>query len=107
QDLFWGWWSVSDFDCLLSIDMMWSFYNPSTPANALPPCVGFPGIYAPGNPIYNCHVHHAYSMHSGGSNMGLGDGSVRFVPFTAQNIMRFAAPRANGEVYDSIAVFGN
>src|SRR5262249_10134119 len=22
QDLFWGWWSVSDFDCLLSIDMM-------------------------------------------------------------------------------------
>lgn len=41
------------------------------------PVTGFAPVHAPNSPL--CHVCQMYSQHNGGSNVLLGDGSVRFV----------------------------
>ncbi len=97
-DLFWGWWGVSDFDCLLSTQEIQWFYST---AGGNPPCSS-PGIYSPGNPAQNCHTNHYYSMHLGGSNWLLGDGSVRFLAYSAQPLVSGAyATAAGGEVFSA------
>ena len=63
-DLFWGWWAVSDYDCLLSTNNPNFFYTTNTTIN--PPCSN-PGRYGPGFPSQDCHSNHFYSMHSGGA----------------------------------------
>jgi prepilin-type N-terminal cleavage/methylation domain-containing protein/prepilin-type processing-associated H-X9-DG protein len=99
SDEYWGWWSVSDFDCLLAVDAHYSFYNTTDPL-ANPPCPGIPGRYTAGNPKYDCHMHHFYSMHTGGANWLFGDGSVHFLPYSAQSIMIPLATRSGGETVD-------
>jgi type II secretory pathway pseudopilin PulG len=65
-DEYWGWWSVSDYDCILFTYERVSFYPMQT---ANPPCPPpGAGTYGPGNPIYNCHSNHFYSMHTAGAN---------------------------------------
>jgi prepilin-type N-terminal cleavage/methylation domain-containing protein/prepilin-type processing-associated H-X9-DG protein len=87
-DTFWGWWSVSDYDCLLSTrNQMWFYATQTglTPACSASATIG--GRYSPGNPKFNCHTDHYYSMHTGGANWLLGDGSVRFIPYSAEPIV--------------------
>jgi prepilin-type N-terminal cleavage/methylation domain-containing protein len=106
SDLFWGWWSVSDGDCLLSVNQEWSFFsttglNTGESGTPSPPCPGPVGVYGPGNPNWSCHWHHFYSMHSGGANWGLGDGAVRFIPYTAAPRLSAIATATMGEVVDT------
>jgi prepilin-type N-terminal cleavage/methylation domain-containing protein len=96
-DFYWGWWSVSDYDCLLSVRNYVQFYS-------CPPGNCNPGVFrAPtSKPIdFSAESNHFYSMHTGGSNWLLGDGAVRFIPFSAQPITIPMASRAGGEVFDS------
>ena len=77
NDLQWGWWSVSDYDCLLSVNQAYSFYGG---------CV-FPGIFRPeplgSNAPCGGGSNHFWSYHSGGANWAMGDGSIRFLPYSA------------------------
>ena len=51
-------------------------------------------IHAPNAPT--CHVCQMYSEHSGGANVLLGDGSVRFIPQTVDGLVWEAAGSRNG-----------
>jgi type II secretory pathway pseudopilin PulG len=98
KDLYWGWWSVSDYDCLSAVVNEVYFYSNTTPTGQTPPCVA-PGIFAPGSPNMDCHANHLYSMHPGGGMWALGDGSVRFIPYSAQPVTLPMATRAGGETF--------
>ncbi|HUR53460.1 MAG TPA: DUF1559 domain-containing protein [Gemmataceae bacterium] len=98
SQLFWGWWSVSDYDCLLAM-VNEQYFDSPTQAGSNPLCVA-PGVYGPGDPKYDCHVNHFYSMHTGGANWALGDASVRFIPYSSSVIL-FMATREGGEVYSN------
>ncbi|MFL5340581.1 MAG: DUF1559 domain-containing protein, partial [Gemmataceae bacterium] len=65
-DAGWGWWSVSDDDCLLSVNQLYGFYSG---------CV-FPGRFRAPDLINNpCggDNNHFWSYHSVGANWALGD----------------------------------
>lgn len=62
------------------------------------PCPVGPYPYQPGQPENPCSQFHFWSMHSGGSNFVMGDGSVRFINYSAANIMPALGTRAGGEV---------
>jgi prepilin-type N-terminal cleavage/methylation domain-containing protein/prepilin-type processing-associated H-X9-DG protein len=103
QDLYWGWWSVSDFDCLLSTrNQLWFYATQTGITPACSPSSTFGGRYSPGNANYNCHTDHFYSMHTGGANWLLGDGSVRFIQYNAEPIVSGAmATKNGGEVFQA------
>jgi len=94
RDLYWGWWSVSDYDCLLSVWQLYDFY----PGQG---CVS-PGVFRPGNINGPCSgdSNHFWSFHQQGANWALGDGSVRFLPYSAQPITIPMGSRNGGEVFD-------
>src|SRR5439155_15128687 len=61
-DLYWGWWAVSDYDCLLSTNQLYSFDSGCT----------FPGRFRP-EPLgkkapCNGGGNHFWSYHTSGSN---------------------------------------
>ncbi len=70
----------------------------STITNA--PCT-FPSLYGPGNVAEACDYNHFWSQHGPGANFLFADGSVHFLPYTAQPIMAALATRSGGEVADS------
>jgi prepilin-type N-terminal cleavage/methylation domain-containing protein/prepilin-type processing-associated H-X9-DG protein len=49
-----------------------------------------------GDPTF-CSANHPWSFHVGGCNFAMGDGSVRFVNYTASTLMPDLATRAGGE----------
>jgi prepilin-type N-terminal cleavage/methylation domain-containing protein len=97
-DLQWGWWSVSDYDCLLSTrNPNWIY---PTQSGLNPPCSS-QGKYGPGDPKQNCHSNHYYSMHPGGANWLLGDGAVRFISYSAEPLISGPmATKDSGEVFN-------
>lgn len=71
----------------------------STVTNA--PCA-FPAVYGPGKVAEACDFNHFWSLHSGiGANFLFADGSVRFMPYTAETVMTALATRNGGEVADT------
>lgn len=60
-------------------------------------CSG-PFFYGPGRLDNPCDRFHFWSLHSGGANFGFADGSARFIPYVAKNVMPALATRAGGEV---------
>jgi prepilin-type N-terminal cleavage/methylation domain-containing protein/prepilin-type processing-associated H-X9-DG protein len=94
NDLYWGWWGVSDYDCLLSTQQPAWFYGSS----AGTPACSSPGRFGPGNVKMDCHSNHFYSVHPGGGNWLMGDGSVRFINYVAQPLINNdLATRSGGE----------
>jgi prepilin-type N-terminal cleavage/methylation domain-containing protein len=94
-DKYWGWWAVSDYDCLLGVRNQILFY--SCPG-------GVPGTFhAPTTkPLdMNNESCHYWSMHTVGANWLLGDASVKFIPYTAQPATVDLASRSGGEVVSS------
>ncbi len=55
----------------------------------------------PGNPNDDCSQSHFWSFHEGGANFLLGDGSVRFVNYSANNVLPALVTRNGGEVFNS------
>ena len=71
--------------------MQFSFYGNSS----------YPGVFrAPiTRPIdFSAESNHFYSLHQGGGNWLLGDGSVRFMSYSGQPITLLMATRAGNEV---------
>jgi prepilin-type N-terminal cleavage/methylation domain-containing protein len=93
--LFIGWWGASDYDTLLSTRQL---YGDIFGAGG---CV-LPGLFGPGrlNGPCNGDGNHFWSFHTGGANWVLGDGSVRFLPYSASALTIPLASRNGGEVVD-------
>jgi prepilin-type processing-associated H-X9-DG protein len=90
-DTVWGWWSFSDYDNLLATQN----YIDINPYGC-----ALPGTFGPGNVYNNCDSTHFYSMHTGGANWLYGDGSVRFLPYSAAPLTIPEATRNGGEAVD-------
>jgi prepilin-type N-terminal cleavage/methylation domain-containing protein/prepilin-type processing-associated H-X9-DG protein len=93
--LFEGWWGASDYDTLLSTRQL---YGDLFGAGG---CV-LPGLFGPGSLTGPCNGdgNHFWSFHPGGANWLLGDGSVRYLPYSASPLTIPLASRSGGEVVD-------
>ena len=60
-------------------------------------CSPPPSAFFRGTPDDACDVGHHWSMHSGGSNFAFADGHVRFLRYSAADILPALATRAGGE----------
>jgi prepilin-type N-terminal cleavage/methylation domain-containing protein/prepilin-type processing-associated H-X9-DG protein len=125
-DLDWGWWDTAhcpngpgrnegfaywDMDVLVGVRERWN--GPSGPAHPTqngfdpgPACPVVSNYSPPGPPatvgntgtISNfCDFYKPWSNHNGGAYFVFGDGSVRFLPYSADPIMPALATRAGGE----------
>jgi len=61
------------------------------------PCV-VPAYFGPGTPTNKCSFNHLWSYHTGGGNFAMGDGSVRFIGYSASQLLVTLATRDGGEV---------
>ena len=61
-------------------------------------CPTGPNHFQPGRVDDPCSVFHFWSLHPGGANFAFCDGSVRFLPYSADAILPALATRAGGEV---------
>jgi len=59
-----------------------------------------PAQFGPGNPDKACDFNHFWSNHTDGANFAFCDGSVKFMPYKAREIMNALATRDMGEVAD-------
>jgi len=64
-----------------------------------PPCPAV-AYFAPGNLDNKCHFNHLWSFHQGGANFAFADGSVRFLPYGASQVLIPLATREGGEPTD-------
>jgi prepilin-type N-terminal cleavage/methylation domain-containing protein/prepilin-type processing-associated H-X9-DG protein len=105
----WGWWdSWSEGDVGIGLKNTKGLPRispcPATqlfgpgPANAGPN--GYIGAPVPSWMDINCHANHPWSFHAGGANMLFADGAVRFVTYSAAEILPAFATRAGGEAVD-------
>jgi prepilin-type processing-associated H-X9-DG protein len=53
-----------------------------------------------GNVMPQCDQFHFWSLHTGGSNWAFADGSVRFMLYSADNVLQAMGTRDGGEVVD-------
>jgi len=117
-DFLWGWWYTTttpppsmepwDYDPLCGTEnTTHSPYSTSDapgggscpiPSKYRPP--GPPGTNSLGSPSNACDLNHFWSNHLNGAYFLLGDGAVRFIPYSAQPIMRALGTRAGGETVD-------
>ncbi len=99
---FWGWWGVSDYDSLLSVYQQYEMYSN---------CVR-PGVFRHPSSQLSISMstsapcggdtNHFWSFHDGlGANWAMGDGSVRFLPYSAQPITLPMGSKAGGEVFQN------
>jgi len=101
----WGWWdSYDEGDVGIGMQNSNVLWGSGCPAPALfgrgaqaATATGYTG-----NPVGSydpsCHSMHSWSFHTGGANFLMGDGSVRFYPYSASQALVPAATRTGGEV---------
>jgi prepilin-type N-terminal cleavage/methylation domain-containing protein/prepilin-type processing-associated H-X9-DG protein len=105
----WGWWDSWD-EGAVGIGL-----KNTKSLQAVGPCpatqlfgpgarsAGPTGYIGTPDPIWmdiNCHANHPWSFHAGGANMLFADGAVRFVSYSAAQILPAFATRAGGEPVD-------
>jgi prepilin-type N-terminal cleavage/methylation domain-containing protein len=99
-DLFWGWWGeTTGIDECTGVANQWAYYYQDQNGNPCPPPPYYFGM-ANGIPTNPCNFNQLWSGHTAGSNFALGDGSVRFMTYSASSILPAMATRAGGEVFD-------
>ena len=110
SNLEFGWWFAAygydgrgNADCLMtSNDVAVASYFISN-YNSAPnqPCNGSAATkigLQPGNPNIGCDAAHYWSFHTGGAQFMMGDGSVRMVTYSNNNIIAALSTRSGGEV---------
>lgn len=91
KDQDWGWWAWSAYDSALAVVDYRNIIAPECPK---------PSTYGPGEFNNRCHAQHFWSPHPGGANWLFGDGSVRFLNYSAATILPALSTRAGNEVID-------
>lgn len=98
-NIYWGWWSNDGQDTICAVQstslINYTGINPQTGASMSCPS---PALYAADIQRNPCAINHFWSNHPGGGNWLFGDGTVRFMPYSAANILPALATRAGGEV---------
>jgi prepilin-type N-terminal cleavage/methylation domain-containing protein/prepilin-type processing-associated H-X9-DG protein len=106
-DLWYGWWYAGfgrdgsgSPDMLLGVREL----NPPVPGviTYLESCPPGPYDYTKGRSGEMCSTLHFWSYHPGGANFALCDGSIRLIPYTANDILPALATRAGNEVVGSL-----
>jgi len=90
SDLYWGWWAYSDTDNIMALPNRESYLGCSSSV--------LPGRFrpdVPNNPQAYCHW---WSMHTGGANWLMADGSVRFVAYASAPVLEQMASINGNEV---------
>ncbi len=97
KDNHFGWWyagvgqaQTGNLDAHLSVRQInISFREPTCPKG--------PYHFAPGSDTDSCDVFHFWSHHTGGANFLFADGSVHFLPYSADDVLPALATRSGGE----------
>ncbi len=92
----WGWIYATDFDTSMAVPSNDDEYGLASDGGS-PPCPR-PSHYRDDTIDGRCAHTHYWSLHPGGANWALGDGSVRFIPYTAAATVVQMASRNGGEV---------
>jgi prepilin-type N-terminal cleavage/methylation domain-containing protein/prepilin-type processing-associated H-X9-DG protein len=109
-DMGYGWWQSADTYNFVGVTTTWEWDTVQYVANTRgapyltegetgAPCP-FPAFYSPGRVDKVCDFNHFWSNHTGGANFVFGDGSVRFLPYSARPVMPQLATRMGGETVD-------
>jgi prepilin-type N-terminal cleavage/methylation domain-containing protein/prepilin-type processing-associated H-X9-DG protein len=100
-DRTWGWWtfgtgqmSTGSSDAVLGAEEL-----RQATRDFYPKCSKGPYSFSPGNLQNDCDQFHFWSLHPGGANFLLADGSVRFLTYDAAGVLKALATRAGGEVF--------
>jgi prepilin-type N-terminal cleavage/methylation domain-containing protein len=88
----WGWWTWGPYDSALAVRV-----GVPDPHGVVCP---LPQVYRAGRVGVECDAAHYWSLHPGGANWVLGDGSVRLLPYSAVNVITKLATRAGAEHVD-------
>ncbi len=93
NEKYWGWWSVSDYDSLLSLNQQFAYYGG---------CI-YPGTFKPGKITGPCggDSNHVWSFHTNGANFAMADGSVRYLSYSAQPVTIPMGSISGGEVFNA------
>jgi prepilin-type N-terminal cleavage/methylation domain-containing protein/prepilin-type processing-associated H-X9-DG protein len=91
----WGWLYATDFDTLMAVPSNDDVFGQASGGS--PPCPR-PSHYRDDTIDGRCAHTHFWSLHPGGANWALADGSVRFIPYTAADTVVLMASRDGGEV---------
>jgi hypothetical protein len=97
HDGFWGWWGFSPVDTHLGVAATLRLYT--TGKNGT--CPLGEARFGPGEYDDVCDYHHFWSFHTDGGMWLFGDGSVRFLPYSASDILLGLSTRSGGEVVPS------
>ena len=93
----WGWWYATDFDSIMAVEPNDDYYGNAIGGGS--PACPRPSVFRPDTVNGRCAHTHYWSLHSGGGNWGIADGSVRFLTYNAAKPMLFSmASVAGGEV---------
>jgi prepilin-type N-terminal cleavage/methylation domain-containing protein/prepilin-type processing-associated H-X9-DG protein len=102
QDLIYGWWFAGagwDGSGVGDVILGAREYNYAAHMGCSSSDVGFQA----GDPSNPCDQVHFWSLHPGGGNFLMADGSARFLSYTANAVLSQLATRAGGEVVDMSA----
>ena len=89
-----GWWYATDFDSLLGHPSNDNYYGNAIGGGS--PACPRPSYFRQDTLEGRCAHTHYWSMHTGGANWGLADGSVRFLTYSAANPTLVSMATING-----------
>jgi len=97
----WGWWVNGGDDVMWGAANFYGQYDNDQTGKPCPPPPYYFGPPEPGGVDNPCSWNHFWSHHSGGANFVFGDGSIRFLPYSASSVLPMLSSFAGGEVVDS------